>query len=1001
MATGWRQGFGALLLLGLTEMPIPVHAVGGQFGLEFAIDAPWRLEPVEAGDGGLTYTAIPISVTFHDAIYDDNRGDTEALFLERIHAGTLQEIEVIERVREGPDNPSTIYQPGDLREIERQGWISTPDAEPEHKLCSPLMGRDCTAELLQISQSHAWHASLWYTPKTPVFPGRDIHLQVNVRTKYGGDSREFTNYLVVHAGEAPLPRFPGWIYGDLHYHAQMTDNEGESGYSYRNVVRALGAMGMDFVFATDHASGGKQVDGAIGVSRCWTVEGEQCFQRPNGRPVGRTCPRAEVARPADARREDDSGCKRFIGFEARDLNPSRFAAARNILYGPKGANYDIDEDVRLGNVPGFTGRRVVPQVYLGEELDAWPEMSATEQRNGAIRFGDGLAYLWPDNDRCIAADGLSACRARYSKPYGANGSDSYLVLDEQGVPVADFIGDKLGSEVASDILERFRVPNPTPQPSRQHMIYFPRKADDASGFIPSNTTRFGGASRRLEDLIEEIEKKGAAFLAHPLVGLAPDSVIGPDIVPYSTQALNRAWSSPAILGLQFWNEDTRLQSRKDERYRIVVSALDNKYKYHLPWHDGSALGHFPWLWQRREEPQYPRRLFSNLYHGAYVWDLFLRKGLNANQTSNLDWLPRAEPRKWFMAGGSDAHGDLNFRREGRPCKEQWCDTPVVDTAIGKPRNLVLVNRTEAPLVFAPVSGDRETARYRNTEVIDALAAGRFSVTDGPALRIAIDRNRNGRIDLTDFQMGETFNLFPGEHVPVLIEWQSTPEFGPISKVDLYVGNAQRTFAYQRRANEGSSRFSHGPRNQFDDPGGSPSAYDPDPADVLQVDLQREANNIRLHGQARIFLSPKTFELATQHESLFYVRAFAQADGQMSCQSELEPGSCGTRLAYTNPIWGRYIGACGTNPDPLAIDADGSGFADICERDLTPCPLDEVAPPPEGAVIVPGDEGGRRVPEFTPDRTPRTPAEVLRNPERPGSPANKPAPRESCKFTVPL
>lgn len=42
----------------------------------------------------------------------------------------------------------------------------------------------------------------------------------------------------------------------------MTDNEGESGYAYRNVVRALGAMGLDFVFATDHASNSVQIDGA-------------------------------------------------------------------------------------------------------------------------------------------------------------------------------------------------------------------------------------------------------------------------------------------------------------------------------------------------------------------------------------------------------------------------------------------------------------------------------------------------------------------------------------------------------------------------------------------------------------------------------------------------------------------------------------------------------------------------------------------------------------------
>ena len=53
-----------------------------------------------------------------------------------------------------------------------------------------------------------------------------------------------------------MPRFNDarWAYGDLHFHGQGTDNEGEDGYSYRSVIRAMGAMGIDFVLASEHAS---------------------------------------------------------------------------------------------------------------------------------------------------------------------------------------------------------------------------------------------------------------------------------------------------------------------------------------------------------------------------------------------------------------------------------------------------------------------------------------------------------------------------------------------------------------------------------------------------------------------------------------------------------------------------------------------------------------------------------------------------------------------------
>jgi hypothetical protein len=64
----------------------------------------------------------------------------------------------------------------------------------------------------------------------------------------------------------------------------------------------------------------------------------------------------------------------------------------------------------------------------------------------------------------------------------------------------------------------------------------------------------------LDNVIREIEAKGVAFLAHPLINAQSGGKEGSDVVPYSELSLDMAWKSPAILGLQFWNENDRLKS---------------------------------------------------------------------------------------------------------------------------------------------------------------------------------------------------------------------------------------------------------------------------------------------------------------------------------------------------------------------------------------------------------------------------------------------------------
>jgi hypothetical protein len=767
---------------------------------------------------------------------------------------------------------------------------------------------------------------LWYTPKAAVVPGRNIHLEITVVTDRPAVAgliamrQEWRNYVVVHAGEEPLPRFGAdWLYGDLHYHSQMTDNEGETGYTYRNVARALGAMGVDFVFATDHASNGSQVDGKIDSAFCADSNGGSCI-------------------------------------EARDLNPSRFAAAKAILYGPDGVNEAIAREINVNGIARFRTARVLPQVYMGEEVDAIPEMSSREYQDGVIYYGDRQRYSWPDSNGCIAARGLTKCKETYSIDYAPRDHRSRLVLDEQGIPVEEEVDSAISSDVGRDIVKFFTPDLTDAQPSRQHIVYFPSDAQlGAQGFVSSDTGRFGGGGKRLQDVINEIQVGGFAFLAHPVDGPRPGSAAGPDIIPYSDRALDRAWASPAILGLQLWNENDTVVSAPSRLTPTVMFVSTDlappegggprtRYSFNWPF-QGHSYGNFPWKWQKYAGPARLR----DLYHGAYAWDRYLRKGLDPVQTATLSWLTAGEPRKWFMAGGSDAHGDFNFRRKGRPCMTRWCDVPIADTAIASPRNLVSII---GPASGRPVLSDgvRDEAsgpiRYSNQQVLGALRNGRFSVTDGPAIRIVIDKNRNGTIDATDLPMGSTLDFYPGEHIPLLVEWFSTREFGPIAAVDLFVGNARMTFA---------------PADVRPAQGGA--GYAQDPSGALQIRLANayggpipgQPSDLRYRGVARVFLGPAQFGMAPADGTLSYVRAVARTIAPQQgadigvCASAWTAGSrCGGRMAYSNPIWNRYRLACPTGrPRPVGgvlqpalpiVDADGNRFPDTCERDLpTPCP----------------------------------------------------------------
>jgi hypothetical protein len=877
-----------------------IAGIEGTF--EYAIDAPWRIEPARGADGKYDYGAIPINIAVHDALHvnDDmlwpanahwptgTGSDADAPVV--VGFGNFCDLRVIEMTPSG-SKYTKEYRLDDLEEIERTlgDW---PFPEPavgmppqgtssKHAVCKHWRGESCLA-LRTVAGTSEWHASVWYTPTTASrVAGRTIPLTFEATfTRRVEDACGSTtapkvtlrNHARVRLGDDPLPRFgDDWLYGDLHYHSQGTDNEGESGYNYRSVVRAMGAMGLDFTFATDHASFSEQV--------------------------------------VDADLKD----LRVVGDVMRDMSPQRFRFAHELVTGPGGVNDEAAWQANGG--PSQVARRPAPppQLFLGGEVDAIPELDS----NATYSLDYGYQLHFDATDLCAGwvpfATGQKDCPTQ-NLFEGPMSDGAFLVKDVQGLNEFEY--------------------------GREHLVYFPKNGRNPFAFVASETGKYGGGGRRLDaqhghhgPLLPEIEQKGVAFVAHPLNDGKPDQ--GPDAVPWGTFMLEKAWRSPAVLGLEFWNEDDR----------ISVAAQAKGYE-----RDDEVLGkRIPTNMQREgwktslfeltgfgadSGPLTGRPMVTRLRHGAYTWDRMNHWGLDPSKTRNLVWLAPGEPRRMLMAGGSDAHGDFNARREGYFLG----DTTVTDDALGKPRNLVNVGAPRpdaAPVVCAAGAPAQPAAPvYSHEQVVEALRAGEFAITDGPALRIALDEDNDEAIEPTDTVMGHVASLHGRNHVPITVEWESTEEFGKVLEVQLVVGARTsrqigdgRTYAPEnqgpRYAGEGvvsvqSSYTSQGRTYRFLSDG-----YWADPTGGT---LTVVPTGTGMKGTKTVWLDLTAFEAQNGIAGdRFFVRAFAKTAPPVSpCTPYVKKdGKCSSRYAFTNPVWliGGQSMATNDVPPPSTCPAD--------------------------------------------------------------------------------
>jgi hypothetical protein len=877
-------------------------------GVEWSIDAPWRMEP-SAG----TYGLIPITVTFHDGSGQKNMASVVQHGLRRF-CGVM--------IREVPGGTRGNIPFEAFHEIESHTKWPYSTGLPVSKLRRIWKYED-PSDVLNIRESAEWNATLFFAPHANASAGKDVILDVTAvvsnesfcpywftpqtemceyTDSCGSPAVEyFPATLKVHYGEAPLPRFSsGWVYGDLHYHSQGTDNDGESALAYRSVIQAMKALGMDFVFATEHASDSGQITGFAEIFAQDVVDKNVPLPKWL---VDNLLWLFGVSLPSGAIPVGESGID-----SQRDMNEYRFRFLRSWLHGVEGANQEVLSTAGLR----------APQIFLGGEVDAVPEISQAERTQGYIVYGNKKKYYW-NSCNAIPSDVKGAADAATYK-FCPSGAASLLeeYLGEGRFGLRDIQG--FGSTYFA----------------RQHFVHIPYDPNREDAFVTSDTEKFGGATRRLKHILEtdydvnmingfdgvayNAGSKGYLFLAHPVAAASGTGHgrLGPDIVPYSDAQLTTAFNSPWVLGLQLWNEDSRMLTKLGEGAFPHKLAPTTLFAGDL----AKVTG-----WKKLEQ----NGQLSQLHHGAAAWDKMLLWSLDpAKKPASVPtW-----PRKVFMSGGSDAHGDLNFRREG--AVTGWSAS--VDTAIGKPRNLVFVG-TNRPVAVS--AAGRNTTTIGQGQAVDGLKSGQFMVTDGPIVRIAIDKDGDGRIGSTDVSMGGVHG-YSYDSVPLVVEWRSTQEFGPVTSIDLYLGvNANAYSAGAVYAPSG-----HGTRSPTD-PGSVTTDYSGikimtdgyylDPTGKLRINVATVCSGVSgctaYSGRARITLKPSQYPLFQKNcttvriceppdyevtfkplcydettctgsnraapERLF-VRGFVRS-------SSSEPLSDGSRVSierfgYTNPIW---------------------------------------------------------------------------------------------------
>ena len=222
-------------------------------------------------------------------------------------------------------------------------------------------------------------------------------------------------------------------------------------------------------------------------------------------------------------------------------------------------------------------------------------------------------------------------------------------------------------------------PGPSPEEMRSFRAPRPRMAVRADAFRRSFPTSW------------RPQRRAISSLAHPTSAASGSGVdrMGPDIVPYSDVQLERAFRSRYVLGLQFWNENTHVQSKAASKSFPMLHRQGHVYRP-PPGEPNPDPNHvvvsFNWTWETADNVGES----VSLGDGGRLWDRVLRWGITPSRTAGIPWLAPGAPHNfpWPVApmdtaisttGGRalSGMGERQRHRNRKTAKFDLCGTRAV------------------------------------------------------------------------------------------------------------------------------------------------------------------------------------------------------------------------------------------------------------------------------------------------------------------------------------
>jgi hypothetical protein len=273
-----------------------------------------------------------------------------------------------------------------------------------------------------------------------------------------------------------------------------------------------------------------------------------------------------------------------------------------------------------------------------------------------------------------------------------------------------------------------------------HYLYYDEDyiaAGNSGTYVPFIVEEFPASMTLAEALTSTLNNAGFAFAAHPKNrnGLKMVNGTSWEMSDYTPSLANFAFS-----GLQVWNTRKSTENAANE---------NSPFEY----------------WS-----SHPTDPFIELDQGVPVWDGLLSDGLTENTIPLQD-----PPRRIFIEGGSDAHGDFNYQVSYGLVFGFLPQVCANNNAAGKVRTLAYC---PPPIGFT------------DEAVKTALKDGHTILTDGPLVNFGIDVNGDGDLtDAEDMIIGEKSVLTTNQvtNAQLLFMWESTPEFGQIDEIKVYRG----------------------------------------------------------------------------------------------------------------------------------------------------------------------------------------------------------------------